>query len=171
MRKVKILISLLKIKKAMQSTAKTVEEYLNELPEERKVALSTLRNSILKTIPKGFNEEMSYGMLGYVVPHSIYPSGYHCNPKLPLPFMNLASQKNFIAFYHMGIYAIPELLEWFTTEYPKHSSQKLDMGKGCIRFKKLDQIPFDLIAELAGKMSVEDWIHCYETQIKNRKSK
>ena len=169
MRKVKILISLLKIKKAMQSTAKTVEEYLNELPEERKVALSTLRNSILKTIPKGFNEEMSYGMLGYVVPHSIYPSGYHCNPKLPLPFMNLASQKNFIAFYHMGIYAIPELLEWFTTEYPKHSSQKLDMGKGCIRFKKIDQIPFDLIAELAGKMSVKDWIECYETQIKNRK--
>jgi uncharacterized protein YdhG (YjbR/CyaY superfamily) len=155
----------------MQSTAKTVEEYLNELPEERKVAVSKLRNSILKTIPKGFKEEMSYGMLGYVVPHSIYPSGYHCNPKLPLPFMNLASQKNFIAFYHMGIYAIPELLEWFTTEYTKHSSQKLDMGKGCIRFKKLDQIPFDLIAELTGKMSVEDWIECYETQIKNRKSK
>ena len=155
----------------MQSTAKTVEEYLNELPEERKVAFSKLRNSILKTIPKGFKEEMSYGMLGYVVPHSIYPSGYHCNPKLPLPFMNLANQKNFIAFYHMGIYAIPELLEWFTTEYPKHSSQKLDMGKGCIRFKKLDQIPYDLIAELTGKMTVDDWITCYETQIKNRKSK
>jgi len=154
----------------MQSKAKTVEEYLNELPEERKVPISTLRNSILNHLPKGFEEEMSYGMLGYVVPHSLYPGGYHCNPKLPLPFMNLASQKNFIALYHMGIYAIPELLEWFTTEYPKHSSQKLDMGKGCIRFKKLDQIPFDLIGELAGKMSVEDWIDCYETQIKNRKS-
>nr|WP_315151330.1 DUF1801 domain-containing protein [uncultured Flavobacterium sp.] len=154
----------------MQSKAKTVEEYLNELPEERKVPISTLRNSILNHLPKGFEEEMSYGMLGYVVPHTLYPGGYHCNPKLPLPFMNLASQKNFIALYHMGIYAIPELLEWFTTEYPKHSSQKLDMGKGCIRFKKLDQIPFDLIGELAGKMSVEDWIDCYETQIKNRKS-
>lgn len=114
---------------------------------------------------------MSYGMIGYVVPHSIYPSGYHCTPKLPLPFMNIASQKNFIALYHMGIYANPELLEWFTTEFPKHSTQKLDMGKGCIRFKKFDQIPFDLIAELAGKMSVEDWINCYETQIKSRKSK
>ncbi|HAH54255.1 MAG TPA: hypothetical protein DCM02_02935 [Flavobacterium sp.] len=155
----------------MQSTAKTIEEYLNELPEERKEAFLKLRESILNNIPKGFREEMSYGMLGYVVPHSLYPDGYHCNPKLPLPFMNLASQKNFIALYHMGIYAIPELLEWFTTEYPKHSAQKLDMGKGCIRFKKLDQIPFDLIAALAGKMTVEDWIHCYETQIKSRKSK
>jgi len=154
----------------MQSKAKTVEEYLIELPEERKVPISTLRNSILNHLPKGFEEEMSYGMLGYVVPHTLYPGGYHCNPKLPLPFMNLASQKNFIALYHMGIYAIPELLEWFTSEYPKHSSQKLDMGKGCIRFKKLDQIPFDLIGELAGKMSVEDWVDCYETQIKNRKS-
>jgi uncharacterized protein YdhG (YjbR/CyaY superfamily) len=155
----------------MQSTARTVNDYLNELAEERKVAFSNLRESILKTIPKGFEEQMSYGMLGYVVPHSIYPSGYHCNSKLPLPFMNLASQKNFIALYHMGIYLNPELLEWFTTEYPKHSTQKLDMGKGCIRFKKMDQIPFDLIAELAGKMTLEDWIECYETQIKHQKSK
>jgi len=133
----------------MQSKAKTGEEYLIELPEERKVPISTLRNSILNHLPKGFEEEMSYGMLGYVVPHTLYPGGYHCNPKLPLPFMNLASQKNFIALYHTGIYAIPELLAWFTSTYPKHSSQKLDMGKGCIRFKKLDQIPFDLIGELA----------------------
>lgn len=150
----------------MQSTATTVNEYLNELPEDRKVAFSKLRESILKTIPKGFEEEMSYGMLGYVVPHSIYPDGYHCNPKLPLPFMAIASQKNFIALYHMGIYANPKLMEWFTSEYPKHSSLKLDMGKSCVRFKKMDQIPFDLIAELAGKMTVEDWINCYETQIK-----
>ena len=155
----------------MQSTAKTVNDYLNELPEERKSAFLKLRNSILNTIPKEFEEEMSYGMIGYVVPHSIYPDGYHCTPTLPLPFMNIASQKNFIALYHMGIYAIPELLEWFTAEYPKHSPQKLDIGKSCIRFKKMDQIPFDLIAALAGKMSVEDWISCYETQIKNRKSK
>lgn len=155
----------------MQSTFKTVNEYLDELPEERKTAFLKLRDSILNTLPKGFEEQMSYGMLGYLVPHSIYPGGYHCNPKLPLPFMNIASQKNFIALHHLGIYANPELLEWFTTEYPKHSSQKLDIGKGCIRFKKLDQIPFDLIAELTGKMTVEDWIECYETQIKNRKSK
>jgi uncharacterized protein YdhG (YjbR/CyaY superfamily) len=155
----------------MQSTVKTVNEYLDELPEERKTAFLKLRDSILNTLPKGFEEQMSYGMLGYLVPHSIYPGGYHCNPKLPLPFMNIASQKNFIALHHLGIYANPKLLEWFTTEYPKHSSQKLDIGKGCIRFKKLDQIPFDLIAELVGKMTVEDWIECYETQIKNRKSK
>lgn len=155
----------------MQSTAKTVDNYLNELPEERKIAFLKLRNSILNNLPKGFEEEMSYGMLGYVVPHSIYPDGYHCNPKLPLPFINIGSQKNFIVLHHLGIYANPELLEWFTTEYPKHSLQKLDMGKGCIRFKKLDQIPFDLIAELARKMTVEEWINCYETQIKSRKSK
>lgn len=150
----------------MQSTAKTVNDYLNELPEERKVAFLKLRERILNNLPKGFEEQMSYGMLGYVVPHDLYPDGYHCNPKLPLPFMNIASQKNFIALYHLGIYAIPELLEWFTSEFPKHSSQKLDIGKSCIRFEKLDQIPFDLIAELAGKMSVEEWINCYETQIK-----
>ena len=150
----------------MQSAAKTVNEYLNELPEERKEVFLKLRNSILNNIPKGFEEEMSYGMVGYVVPHSIYPGGYHCNPKLPLPYINIASQKNFIALHHLGIYANPELLEWFTTEYPKHSTHKLDIGKGCIRFKKMDQIPFDLIAELAAKMTVEEWIECYETQIK-----
>ena len=155
----------------MQSTAKTVKDYLNELPEERKTAFLRIRGCILNNIPKGFEEQMSYGMLGYVVPHSIYPNGYHCNPKLPLPFMAIASQKNFIALYHMGIYVNPKLLEWFTTEYPKHSNQKLDMGKSCIRFKKFDQIPFDLIAELSGKISVEEWIECFETQIKNRKSK
>ena len=148
----------------MESTEKTVSEYLNELPEERKSAFLKLRNSILNNLPKGFKEEMSYGMLGYVVPHTIYPNGYHCNSKLPLPFINIASQKNFIALYHMGIYANPELLKWFSSEYSKHSTQKLDMGKSCIRFKKWDQIPFDLIAELAGKMSVEDWIDCYETK-------
>ena len=150
----------------MKPTAKTVNDYLNELPEERKVPFLKLRNCILNNLPKGFEEEMSYGMLGYVVPHSIFPNGYHCNPKLPLPFMNLASQKNFIALHHLGIYSNPQLLEWFTAEFPKHSSQKLDMGKGCIRFKKMDQIPFNLIEELVGKMSVENWIHCYEHQLK-----
>lgn len=149
----------------MKPTAKTVNDYLNELPEDRKVPFLKLRNCILNNLPKGFEEEMSYGMLGYVVPHAIFPNGYHCNPKLPLPFMNLASQKNFIALHHLGIYSNPELLEWFTAEFPKHSSQKLDMGKGCIRFKKMDQIPFDLIAELVGKMSVENWIHCYEMSL------
>lgn len=155
----------------MQSAAKTVSEYITAIPEEKRVSFTKLRDSILKNLPQGFVEEMSYGMIGYVVPHSLYPDGYHCNPKLPLPFVNIASQKNFIALYHMGIYANPALMEWFITEYPKHTNLKLDMGKSCIRFKKMDQIPFDLMAELARKMSVEDWIECYETQIKNRKSK
>ena len=150
---------------SMQLTAKTVNDYLNELPEERKTAFLKLRNCILDNIPKGFEEQLSYGMLGYVVPHSIYPNGYHCNPKLPLPFVAIASQKNFIALYHIGIYINPTLLEWFTTEYRKHCNQKLDMGKSCIRFKKLDQIPFDLIGKLARKISVNEWIECYEMSI------
>ena len=150
----------------MQSTATTIEAYLEEIPEERKESFTKLRETILENIPNGFVELMSYGMIGYVVPHSIYPNGYHCEPKLPLPFMAIASQKNFIALYHMVIYAKPELLNWFVTEYPKHSQQKLDMGKSCIRFKKMNQIPFDLIAELVQKMSVQEWITCYESAFK-----
>lgn len=146
----------------MQSKAQSVEEYVNELSEERKEAISQLRETILKNIPKGFVEEISYGMIGYVVPHSIYPKGYHCNPKLPLPLVNIASQKNFIALYHMGIYANPELLKWFVNEFPKYSSLKLDMGKSCIRFKNIEQIPFDLIAQLIQKITVQDWINTYE---------
>jgi hypothetical protein len=150
----------------MQSNATTVAAYLEEIPEERKEAFFKLRDTILTNIPKGFSEQLSYGSLGYVVPHSIYPKGYHCDPKLPLPFIALTSQKNFIALYHMGIYAKPELLNWFVSEYPKHSAQKLEMGKSCIRFKKMDRIPFDLIAELVKKMSVQEWINCYESSFK-----
>lgn len=151
----------------MQSNATSILDYLEEIPLERKIAFTKLRETILENIPKGFVEQISYGMIGYVVPHSIYPDGYHCEPKLPLPFIAIASQKNFIALYHMGIYAKPELLNWFVAEYPKHSTQKLDMGKSCIRFKKIDQIPFDLIATLVQKMSVQEWINCYESQNKN----
>ena len=146
----------------MQSKATTPEQYLSELPEDRKEAMLKLRNAIKENLPQGFEEVISYGMLGYVVPHSIYPSGYHCNPKLPLPFINLASQKNFIALYHMGIYANKNLESWFVSEYPKHVKTKLDMGKSCIRFKKMDDIPFDFIGELAAKVSLEDWISNYE---------
>lgn len=146
----------------MQSKATTPEQYLSELPEDRKEAMLKLRNAIKENLPQGFEEVISYGMLGYVVPHSIYPSGYHCNPKLPLPFINLASQKNFIALYHMGIYANKNLESWFVSEYPKHVKTKLDMGKSCIRFKKMDDIPFDFIGELVAKLSVEDWISNYE---------
>lgn len=153
----------------MQSKANSVTDYLNEIPEDRKEAFNKLRNTILKNIPKGFSECMNYGMMGYAVPHSIYPDGYHCNPKDPLPFAGLASQKNFIAFYHMGIYANPELLHWFVSEYPKYSKRKLDMGKSCVRFKKTDDIPFELIGELMTKMSVEDWVHLYEMTLKKTK--
>jgi uncharacterized protein YdhG (YjbR/CyaY superfamily) len=150
----------------MQSKALTPQEYLSNLPVDRKEVMQKLRNSIIKNIPQGFEEVMSYGMLGFVVPHTIYPDGYHCDPKLPLPFMNLASQKNFIALYHMGIYANEHLFNWFVAEYPKHCKAKLDMGKSCIRFKKMDDIPFELIGELAGKVSVTDWIKTYETAFK-----
>jgi uncharacterized protein YdhG (YjbR/CyaY superfamily) len=152
----------------MQSKATTLEQYLAELPEERKAPMLRLRNNIKNNLPKGFEEVMSYGMLGYVVPHSIYPDGYHCTPKLPLPFMNVASQKNFIAVYHMGIYGSNNLLDWFIAEYSKNAKTKLDMGKGCIRFKKMEDIPFDLIGELASKMSVEEYITLYEQNWKSR---
>ena len=150
----------------MQSSATSIEAYFEEMPEERKIAFTKLRETILENIPNGFVEQMSYGMIGYVVPHSMFPNGYHCDPKLPLPFIAIASQKNFIALYHMGIYSNPALLNWFVSEYPKHSKQKLEMGKSCIRFKKMDQIPFDLIAELVQKMSVQEWITCYESAFK-----
>ena len=152
----------------MQSKATTVEQYLAELPEDRKEAMQKLRTAIKDNLPKGFEEVISYGMIGYVVPHSIYPAGYHCTPKLPLPFINLASQKNFIAVYHMGIYGNKNLLDWFVAEYPKHAKTKIDMGKGCLRFKKMDDIPFELIGELATKISVKDWITIYEQNWRSR---
>tara|TARA_B110000503_G_scaffold24051_1_gene37834 strand:- start:5731 stop:6186 length:456 start_codon:yes stop_codon:yes gene_type:complete len=150
----------------MQSEASTPDQYINSLPEERKTAVQRLRKVILNNLPEGFEECINYGMLGYVVPHSIYPDGYHCDPKKPLPFMNLASQKNHIGFYHMGIYSDPKLLEWFTTEFPKHVPGKLDMGKSCIRFKNPEKIPFDLLGELVSKVTVQDWIQCYESEFK-----
>ena len=146
----------------MTSKATTVDQYINEAPEDRRAALQQLRTIILENLPEGFQECISYGMIGYVVPHSIYPKGYHCTPELPLPFMSFASQKNSINFYHMGIYAKPELYDWFVSEYPKHSKQKLDIGKSCIRIKKPENIPFELIGELAKKMSVTEWIETYE---------
>ena len=146
----------------MNSEAKTPDTYIAALPEERQIAIQKLRDCLKKNLPEGFEETMSYGMIGYVVPHTLYPNGYHVNPKLPLPFINIASQKNYIALYHMGIYADPKLLDWFTSEYPKHVATKLDMGKSCVRFKKVERIPFDLITELATKMKPEEWITLYE---------
>lgn len=152
----------------MQSTANTPEEYINSIPEERKQLMTELRNIIRKNLPEGFEEVMSYGMISYVVPHSLYENGYHCNPKQPLPFMSIASQKNFVALYHMGIYADKDLLKWFVDEYEKRSKIKLDMGKSCIRFKKPDVIPMDLLGELASKMTTKEWIAIYESAIKKQ---
>ena len=146
----------------MTSKATTVDQYINEATEDRRAALQQLRTIILENLPEGFQEEISYGMIGYVVPHSIYPKGYHCTPELPLPFMSFASQKNSINFYHMGIYAKTELYDWFVAEYPKHSKQKLDIGKSCLRIKKPENIPFELIGELVKKISVAEWIKTYE---------
>ncbi len=149
----------------MRIEADTIEAYLEAIPDERKIPMAELRKVILKNLPKGFKETLNYQMIGYVVPHSIYPDGYHCDPKQPLPFMCIASQKNFIAFYHMGIYANKELLDWFVAEYPKYVKSKLDMGKSCIRFKKPEQIPYKLIGELVSKISVKDWISLYEKNL------
>jgi hypothetical protein len=149
----------------MQSAAKTVDEYIESLPAERKEAMASLRKTILKNIPKGFQEAMGYGMMGYCVPHSKYPAGYHCDPKQPLPFLGIASQKHFIALYHMGLYSDPKLLKWFTGEFAKQSKLRLDMGKSCVRFKKTDQIPLKLIGELVSKITPDQWIATYE---KNR---
>jgi hypothetical protein len=152
----------------MQYKATSVEDYIDQLPTDRKEPMTKLRNTIFKNIPKGFEETIGYGMIGYVVPHSIYPDGYHCTPNLPLPFMNIASQKNFIAVYNMGIYSKKEVYDWFIVEYPKHCKRKLDMGKSCIRFKYLDDIPYELIGELASKITVDEWINHYETVLKKR---
>lgn len=148
----------------MPSTATTINEYIASLPKERQTAITKLRKIIKANLPKGFEEVMSYGMIGFVVPHSIYPSGYHCNPKLPLPFINIGSQKNYIVLHHMGVYASKELLDWFVAEYEKVPS-KLDMGKGCIRFKKPEEIPFELIGELVKKVTVTQWIDMMESNI------
>ncbi len=154
----------------MQSKAATPEQYISELPEDRKMAIIKLRETVLKNIPEGFEEQMSYGMLGYVVPHTLYPQGYHCDPALPLPFVNIASQKNYIAMYHMGIYAIPELYNWFVEAYPEYSAVKPDVGKSCLRFKKAELIPHQLIGELMKKITVKEWITIYEKTLDQRKA-
>ena len=156
----------------MQSKAKSVDQYLDELPADRQAALGKLRKLIKQNLPKGFVELMNYGMIGYVVPHTLYPSGYHCDPKLPLPFMNIASQKNFVAVYHMGIYVDPTLLKWFISEYAKaFPTRKLDLGKSCQRYKKIEDIPFNLIGELAAKMTPQRWIGLYEKSFKGSRGR
>ncbi|MGV6858208.1 MAG: DUF1801 domain-containing protein [bacterium] len=148
----------------MKIEANSINDYLNALPDDRRQALQRLREVLQENLPRGFEEQLSYNMPGFVVPLSIYPPGYHCKANAPLPFINYASQKHFVALYHMGIYSDPALLEWFTAEFPKHSSRKLDMGKSCIRFKNVNHIPYELIGELAQRMTVKEWISRYEAR-------
>ena len=150
----------------MQSKATTVEQYISELPEERQKAVIKLRKEIKKQIPKGYAEVMLYGMIGYVIPHSLYPAGYHCDPKLPLSFMGLASQKNYISVYHMCMDAGTDWEKWFTKEYEKLKIGKLDMGKCCIRFKNIDKIPYQLIGELSSQITPKQYIAIYEKALK-----
>lgn len=150
----------------MKANGITVNEILSNLPADRKESFNKLHDVIVKNLPKGFEAAISYGGLGYVIPHTLYPAGYHCKPSEPLPFAGLASQKNSINFYHMGIYSDPKLYDWFISEYPKHTKQKLDIGKSCVRFKKVDDIPYQLIGELMQKMSAKDWISVYEKNLK-----
>lgn len=154
----------------MQIFVNSADQYADQLPDDRKLVINKLRQILHHNIPEGFQETMGYGMISYVVPHSIYPAGYHCDPNLPLPFMGMASQKHFVALYHMGLYSNKELMTWFVNEYPKYSKAKLDMGKSCIRFKKMDQIPYELIAQLARKTTVNEWIETYEFYFKNKKN-
>ncbi len=149
----------------MRSSASTVAEYLASLPADRREALSAVRSVILKNLDKNYAEGMSYGMIGYHVPHSVYPAGYHCDPKQPLPFAGLASQKNHMALYLMCVYGVPEQEKWFRKAWEK-SGKRLDMGKGCVRFKRLDDVPLDVIGETIARVPAKDFIRHYEAAIR-----
>lgn len=155
----------------MKSVAKELGEYMEKIADNHKFSVNKLREIVKQNIPFGFEEMLNYGMIGYVIPHDLYPKGYHCDTKLPLPFINIASQKNFVAFYHIGLYAMPVLYTWFIDEYTKLDLKTLDMGKSCIRFKKPDDIPFKLIGELVSKISVEKWISIYEDKFMTERKK
>lgn len=150
----------------MDTTARSPEEYLDIIPPDRREVVAAMRDAINRNLPTGFQESMWHGHPLWVVPHSIYPAGYHCDPKSPLPFLGFASQKNFIALYHMGVYADPILLAWFQDAWKQASPRKLDMGKSCIRFKKPEHVPIPLIGELASKMSPAEWIQVYEANMR-----
>ena len=152
----------------MKTETQDLKVYIDQLPEERKPGFEKLYDTIKDSLPKGFSEEFSYGMPSFVISLKDYPEGYHCAKDTALPFLSLANQKNFIALYHLGMYAKPEILEWFQNEFPKHSKKKLDMGKSCVRFKKSEDIPFELIAELAQKMTPNEWIEVYEENFKRK---
>ena len=150
----------------MQSKATTVEQYLAELPADRREAIEAVRRVILANLDGGFQEGMQYGMIGYFVPHSIYPSGYHCDPKQPLPFTCLASQKNYMSLYLGCVYGNSALAKWFQNAWAK-TGKKLDMGKSCIRFKKLEDMALDVIGQVIARVTVKNYIAYYEAAIKS----
>lgn len=149
----------------MPTKATTPAEYLASLEPERRAAVTKLHRVIKKHLPKGFVDTISYGMIGYVVPHKLYPAGYHCDPKQPLPFMSLASQKQGVSVHHLGLYE-GSIVPWFTKEWKKATDAKLDLGKGCVRMKKVDDIPYELFGNLAARMTPADWIALYEKKLK-----
>jgi hypothetical protein len=155
----------------MTSNANSPDAYIDALSDDRKTAIRAIRQQLLDNLPDGFEEGMTYGMIGYYVPHRLYPAGYHTDPKQPLPFISLASQKNFVALYHISIHENKELLDYFVSQYPKYCKTKLDMGNSCIRFKKMNEIPYQLIGEIAKQMTPQDRIEQYERQLQASKTK
>jgi len=150
----------------MNYQAGSVVEYIESLPEDRIEAFQRLRETVKENLPRGFVESLSYGIPGFVIPHSLYPAGYHCKPEEPLPFISIGNQKHFIGFYHMGIYVFPDIAAWFEKEYLALDLGKPDMGKSCIRLKKMDRIPYSLLGQLCRKITAEDWIAAYEKEIR-----
>ena len=154
----------------MKSKANSVEDYLASLPPDRYEAIRAIRQTILENLPAGYDEGMQYGMIGYFVPHSLYPPGYHCNPKEPLPFASLASQKNHMAIYLMCLYSDPKQLDWFEKAWKK-TGKKLDMGKSCVRFKRLEDVPLEIIGKAINRVPVEEFLSFYETTLASTKTR
>ena len=154
----------------MTSQAKTVEEYLQALPGDRRAAISTVRETILANLPKGYEVRMNYGMIGYVVPHSIYPAGYHCNPAQPLTYASLGSQKNHIALYLMCVYGHAETAAWFRKAW-EATGKKLDMGKACVRFKRLEDVPLEVVGQVIARTPVKQYIATIENVLQNTRKR
>lgn len=159
----------------MQSTAATVAEYLDSLPEERRILVGAVRDTMLANIDPLYEEKMQYGAIGWVVPHSVYPPGYHCKPIDPVPFAGIASQKNAVSIYLMGLYiggdgaGETEEVTWFRDAWAASGKKKPDMGKSCIRFKKLDDIALDVIGEAVRRMPVQRYLEAYLKSIPKKK--
>lgn len=148
----------------MKITALHVNDYINQIEQDRKEAFRKIHQTFEKNLPDGFESRMLYNMPSFVVPHSLYPSGYHCDTSLPLPFISIGNQKKYIAMYHYGLYSDESLKRWFIDSYSEHSKRKLDMGKSCVRFKYMDDIPFLLIEDLAKRISPMKYIELYENR-------